>query len=269
MPCRGRIARNMLASGDWVTARLDGVIYLEKSPLIYWLMAVSYKIFGAYDWAARIPIALSSIGAGLADGRFRQMGLRQDGRLLCRPVHGDLHRPFSLYPHPDPRRHADLHHRACDVGLFAGARMKRKHILAPGPILLAASLGVGLLLKSLIALVFPLGAAILYLLLTRQLFSANTWKRFHPLAGVAIMLLIAAPWHILATLANPPYFAFTLHSVRRPVSRLSVVLFHQRTAAAIFEFALSARLRHRAAPLLLAFSLDLAFSLERLLPRGR
>ena len=59
---QGQIARNMLASGDWVTARLDGIIYLEKSPLIYWLMAISYKIFGAYDWAARIPIALSSIG---------------------------------------------------------------------------------------------------------------------------------------------------------------------------------------------------------------
>ena len=39
---QGQIARNMLQSGDWVTARLDGVVYLEKSPLIYWLMAISY-----------------------------------------------------------------------------------------------------------------------------------------------------------------------------------------------------------------------------------
>src|ERR1700689_3661617 len=79
---------------------------------------------------------------------------------------------------------------------------------------LAASLGVGLLLKSLIALVFPLGAAILYLLITRQLFSATTWKRFYPWSSLAIMMLIAAPWHILATLENPPPFAFTLHSGR-------------------------------------------------------
>src|SRR4029077_9815895 len=55
-------ARTMLSSGDWVTARLDGVAYLEKPPLIYWLMAASYRIFGVHDWAARIPIALSSIG---------------------------------------------------------------------------------------------------------------------------------------------------------------------------------------------------------------
>src|SRR5271165_5593482 len=38
------IARNMLSSGDWVTARLDGVAYLEKSPLIYWMMATAFKV---------------------------------------------------------------------------------------------------------------------------------------------------------------------------------------------------------------------------------
>jgi len=56
---QAQIARNMMVSGDWVTARLDGVAYFEKSPLIYWIIAIFYKIFGVYDWAARIPIALS------------------------------------------------------------------------------------------------------------------------------------------------------------------------------------------------------------------
>src|SRR6267378_8062551 len=58
---QAQIARNMLESGDWVTARLDGVAYLEKSPLIYWLIAISYAIFGVHDWAARIPVALSAV----------------------------------------------------------------------------------------------------------------------------------------------------------------------------------------------------------------
>src|ERR1700681_1843744 len=58
---QAHIARNMLDSGDWVTARLDGVAYLEKSPLKYWLMAVSYMIFGVRDWAARIPMALLAV----------------------------------------------------------------------------------------------------------------------------------------------------------------------------------------------------------------
>src|SRR5215212_9152904 len=52
---QAQIARNMLQSGDWVTARLDGVAYLEKSPLKYWMMATSFAILGVHDWAARLP----------------------------------------------------------------------------------------------------------------------------------------------------------------------------------------------------------------------
>ena len=58
---QAQIARNMLTSGDWVTARLDGVAYLEKAPLIYWMIAACYKVFGVHDWAARLPVALSAI----------------------------------------------------------------------------------------------------------------------------------------------------------------------------------------------------------------
>src|SRR5580704_13266648 len=58
---QAQIARNMLDSGDWVTARLDGIAYLEKSPLKYWMMAICYKIFGVHDWAARLPVSLSAV----------------------------------------------------------------------------------------------------------------------------------------------------------------------------------------------------------------
>src|SRR5689334_19883331 len=67
---QAQISRNMLDSGDWVTARLDGVAYLEKSPLKYWMIAVSYSIFGVHDWAARIPIALSTILLAWVTARF-------------------------------------------------------------------------------------------------------------------------------------------------------------------------------------------------------
>src|SRR5262249_31138803 len=58
---QAQIARNMLDSGDWVTARLDGIAYLEKSPVVYWLMALAMKVFGVHDWAARLPVALSAV----------------------------------------------------------------------------------------------------------------------------------------------------------------------------------------------------------------
>ena len=59
---QAQIARNMLASGDWVTARLDGSPVSRKSPAdLLADCAISFKIFGAYDWAARIPVVLAAI----------------------------------------------------------------------------------------------------------------------------------------------------------------------------------------------------------------
>src|SRR2546430_5984022 len=58
---QAQIARTMLDSGDWVTARINGVIYLEKPPLKYWLIALSFRVFGVTAWAARIPTALAPV----------------------------------------------------------------------------------------------------------------------------------------------------------------------------------------------------------------
>src|SRR5262249_12439263 len=63
---QSQVARNMLTSHDWVTARIDGVAYLEKTPLNYWMIAVSYLILGPHHLSARLPPALSALAlAGL------------------------------------------------------------------------------------------------------------------------------------------------------------------------------------------------------------
>ena len=72
---QAQIARNMLQSGDWVTAHLDGIAYLEKSPLKYWMMAASFAIFGVRDWAARLPLALVGDRAVLGDGAIWRLGV--------------------------------------------------------------------------------------------------------------------------------------------------------------------------------------------------
>ena len=99
---QAQIARNMLTSGDWVTARLDGVVYLEKAPLVYWAMAAGYTIFGVHDWAARIPIALVGYRSLLVDGRLRRLGFRQASGILCRSVHGHMHWAVFIHPDSDP-----------------------------------------------------------------------------------------------------------------------------------------------------------------------
>jgi hypothetical protein len=209
---QAQIARNMLSSGDWVTARLDGVAYLEKPPLIYWMIAASYKVFGVHDWVARIPIAVSSIALCWLTAAFGAWAFgRRAGFYagLCMSTCVGLWL-FTRILIPDVMLTFTI-----TLGIWAFLRVLDHEELRPRAwaAALAASLGIGLLLKSLIAVVFPIGAAAIYLLCTRQLFSARVWKRLHPFSGLAIILLIAAPWHILATLRNPPYFSFTMRSV--------------------------------------------------------
>jgi 4-amino-4-deoxy-L-arabinose transferase-like glycosyltransferase len=208
---QAQIAHNMIQSGDWVTAHLDGVAYLEKSPLKYWLIATSFLIFGVHDWAARLPIAFSVILLCLVTRRFARWAMGETAGL-----------------------YAGLALATC-IGLFLFTRVLIPDAILTLTITIAlwsllraldpdeahtrrwaltfwAALGAGLLLKGLIAVLFPAGAASVWLLITGQWKQRETWHRLFVLPGILLMLLIAAPWHIAATLANPPYFDWTMHS---------------------------------------------------------
>jgi 4-amino-4-deoxy-L-arabinose transferase-like glycosyltransferase len=208
---QAQIARNMLQSGDWVTARLDGVAYLEKAPLKYWLMAGSFRIFGVHDWAARLPLAIAAILLCWVTVRFARWAMG-----------------------PQAAFYAGLCLATC-VGLFLFTRVLIPDVMLTLAITMAlwsllraldtgerrprlwamvfwASMAVGVLLKGLIACVFPVGSAAIFLGITGQLWKRDTWRRVHVFTGLLVFLAIAAPWHVLATLRNPPFFDFTMHS---------------------------------------------------------
>jgi len=196
------IARNMLESGDWVTARLDGVAYLEKSPLIYWMMAASFAIFGIHDWAARLPIALSVVALVWVTYRF--------GRWAFGPKEGyfaGLALGTSLGLWLFTRILIPDVVLTLTIALALWGMLRALEGESRWSYVMAASIGAGLLLKGLIAALFPVVAGAIYLVITRQ-----DWRRLKPLSSLTIILLIAAPWHVLATLRNPPYLEFTLHS---------------------------------------------------------
>jgi len=208
---QAQIARNMLASGDFVTARLDGVPYLEKAPLIYWLIAGSFKIFGATDWAARIPMVLAAIALAWLTAAFGNWAFgRRAGFYagLCIATCFGLFL-FTRILIPDVMLTASI---ALSMWAFLRAIDETEPRRRWWALVLAASLGTSLLFKSLIGIVFPVGAAIVYLALTRQLFERKVWRALHPWTGLLVALAIAAPWHILAALRNPPYFDFTMRS---------------------------------------------------------
>jgi 4-amino-4-deoxy-L-arabinose transferase-like glycosyltransferase len=205
---QAQIAHNMLQSGDWVTARLDGVAYLEKSPLKYWMIAVSFMVFGVHDWSARIPISLSTVLLCWVVYRFAfwAFGRRAalcSGLILATSIGIFL---FTRILIPDVILTLTI-----TVALWSLLRALDDSELHPArwAHLMWAAMGAGLLLKGLIAAAFPVAAAFLFLTVTRQW---HLWRRLRPFSGSLLLLLIAAPWHVLATLRNPPYFDLTIHS---------------------------------------------------------
>jgi hypothetical protein len=208
---QAQIARTMLESGDWVTARLDGVAYLEKSPLIYWMMAVSFRIFGVSDWAARLPLAFAVVllcwvtyrlgkwGIGEKAGIFAGVALASCAGLYL----------FTRILIPDATLTLTI-----TIVIWAWLRLldPDETQLRLWAAILGASLGCGLLLKGLIAGVFPVLAGLAFMACTRQLFSLTAWRRMSVPIIIAVALVIAAPWHILAMARNPPLFAFSMHS---------------------------------------------------------
>ena len=208
---QAQISRNMLQSGDWVTARLDGIKYLEKAPLWYWLIAAAFKVLGVHDWVARIPVVLSIVllcwcaaGAGRWAAGERvgfyaglilatSIGMYLFTRILIPDVCLTLAITLSLWGFLRAIDETETHARRWAA-------------------ISAASIAFGILLKGLVAAVFPVGICVVFLILSGLWKNSTALRRLHVPSGILIVLLIAAPWHVLATLRNPPHFVWTMHS---------------------------------------------------------
>src|ERR687884_789294 len=59
-PRYAEIAREMFASGDWISPRLCGCLWFEKPALVYWLSALGYRLFGVSEFAARLPVTVAA-----------------------------------------------------------------------------------------------------------------------------------------------------------------------------------------------------------------
>jgi 4-amino-4-deoxy-L-arabinose transferase-like glycosyltransferase len=212
---QAQISRNMLDSGDWVTARLDGIAYLEKSPLKYWMIALAFKVLGVHDWVARLPVALSAVllcwlTYRIGAWAFSRRAGMYAGLTLATCVGLFL---FTRIQIPDVTITATI-----ALALWAFLRALDREEERPGvwSAVMAAAIGTGLLLKGLIAAVFPIAAMVLFLAFTGEWKTRETrresWRRLHVFRGIILAVAIAAPWHVLATLRNPPYLDFTMHS---------------------------------------------------------
>ena len=191
-------AREMVVRHDWSTLYIDGIRYLEKAPLLYWGMAVSYKVFGVRDWAARLPLILGLLALLLETyslGR-RTMGERAGfwaAIVLAVSIGPYL---FTRILIPD---------MLIALWLTWGLDFFLRTLEEQPPSKLscwgfAAAAALNVLTKGLIGIVFPAAIAGLYLILTGNV---KHLLRMRLLSSTLVLLVIAAPWHIVAALRNP------------------------------------------------------------------
>jgi len=191
-------AHEMVARGDWVTLYVDGLRYLEKAPVLYWSMASSFKLFGVTEWTARLPVALGVLAllfATFSLGR-RLFGARA-GFLSCF-VLATAFGPFMCTRILIPDMMVGLWLTlSFDFFLHTLEQEQPSRLACWG---LAAATALNVLTKGLIGLVFPVGTIGLFLLLTGNL---KHLLKIRLISSTLVFLAVAAPWHILASLANP------------------------------------------------------------------
>jgi 4-amino-4-deoxy-L-arabinose transferase-like glycosyltransferase len=207
-PDEGRYAeipREMVATGDYLTPRINGIKYFEKPPLVYWATAAAIRIAGTSEGAVRSPIALFALLGGLA---VYVAGRRLFGRaaalwsalvLATSPLYLGLGQILSLDMPVSALLTASL--LAFLLAVREPPGWNRRLLL--WAFYAAAALAV--LSKGLIGVLIPALVIGAWILLTRQ------W-RLIPVAlaptGILVFLAIAAPWHLFASRAHPEFAWF-------------------------------------------------------------
>jgi len=207
-PDEGRyaeISREMVATGDWVTPRLDGFAYLQKPPLQYWATAIAYETFGVSEWTARLWTALTGLAAvfatwfagrrllGKAAGEFGALALLASPYFVVMSGVNTLDTGVSLF-------------LSGAVFAYLLSRQAATRAAERGWMILAwAAMALAVLSKGLIGVVLPLGTLVAYAIWHRQ---SAAIARLHWLPGLTVFGAITAPWFVLAARANPEFLEF-------------------------------------------------------------
>ena len=192
----------MAATHDWITLHVDGIRYLEKPPLPYWLVASCYRLFGVSETATRLPTAITIFLLMLlaADWAKRAFGARASVYAALFVVTAIGVYLFTRILIPEALL-ALMISGALYFSLLALERGNSSRLWYAAYVCLA----LAVLAKGLVAIIFVGGTLIGYLLVTGEW---KRWREFRLFTGTLLFLLIAAPWHILAGIRNPGFFWF-------------------------------------------------------------
>ena len=217
-PDEGRyaeMAREMFASGDWITTRLNGIKYFEKPPLQTWMTALAFSAFGLGEWQARLWTGLCGLlGVGLVGFTGARLFGRRAGAYAALALGSCFYwAACSQIDSLDMGLSAMMTVALCGLllaqrdGIPAAARRHWMLVCWTG-------MALAVLSKGLIGIVLPAGVLLVYAAAAGD---RAVLARLHPVCGLALFLLIAAPWFVLVALRNPeqPHFFFIHEHVER------------------------------------------------------
>lgn len=208
-PDEGRYAeipREMVASGDWVTPRLNDIKYFEKPALQYWATAVAYTLFGEHQWTARLWSALTGfLGVLMVFYTGRRLFGGEAGWYAALVLGSSL--LWVLIGHVNTLDMGVSFFLSAAVCALLLAQQDAVAAPARSRWMLAtwAALALAVLSKGLIGLVLPGAALFLYILIERD------WRllgRLHLVSGIALLLALTLPWFVAVSRANPEFFHF-------------------------------------------------------------
>jgi 4-amino-4-deoxy-L-arabinose transferase-like glycosyltransferase len=195
------IGTRMAASGDWMTPRFNGLRYLEKPPLLYWLIALIYRLTGPSEWGAHLWPAIAGVaGVAMTYGLGREMfgpsvGLLS-GLILATSIG---YFAFAKVVSTDLLFVAFL-----SLALLAFWRWYRSHV-GGWRLLLYGGMGFAVMTKGVIGLLLPGLIIASFLALTRDL---PTVKRLGLWWGIPLVMAVALPWHLGVALLHEEFFSF-------------------------------------------------------------
>jgi 4-amino-4-deoxy-L-arabinose transferase-like glycosyltransferase len=188
-PRYAQVAREMLESSDYFVPRLGGFAWFEKPVLLYWLIAISYFIFGVSEFAARIPSVLSALGSiacvyvtlhRIADQRIAILS----AAVLSSTAF------FIGFSHAAT---FDMLLTFCVTGALCSYLLYERLQKSKFLILLYLFSGLGILAKGFVALILIGLPLVSYLIFSRQ------WKIFlslKPIHGILILAAVACLWFV-------------------------------------------------------------------------
>jgi len=216
-PRYAEVAREMLASGDYISTRLCGCLWFEKPALLYWMSAAGYHLFGVNEFAARLPSAMAAIvTVALLYFALRYFGLPRVALAASLVLStSGIFIAYARVAVPDMILTTAMTAALLAALLWTRATGRARVVYLT---LSFGFMGLGTLAKGLVGIVLVIAILVIYLFLTGQLRSVR-WREC--LIGFAAFLLVAGTWYVPVTMRHGWSFIdefFIRHHLQRYTS---------------------------------------------------